>query len=127
MELDIRKQCIDEGWPIRPYYDINDYRMFYFYHDMETIMPRFTESDQEIYDKKKRALRNNSETDNTFILKEIRDYLPHNTAIRIRDFITISVKIEGQAPDLKLDEEDFIKIRRVKYKTQQERIKAFEN
>lgn len=55
-ELEIRKQCIDEGWPVRPWYDINLYRMFYFYHDIDTIIPRFMESDDEIYKKKKEAL-----------------------------------------------------------------------
>jgi hypothetical protein len=35
--------------------------------------------------------------------REIRDFLPHKVAVRIRDSITFSVKLDGRCPDLKLD------------------------
>ena len=93
--------------------------MFYFYHDIDTIIPRFMESDDEIYKKKKEALGHNKDgkkDSNELVMKEIRDYLPLNTALRIKDFVTFSVKIEGEAPDLLLSKDESIKIKRLKFK-----------
>lgn len=64
-----------------------------------------------------------NEAERGLLMKEIRDYLPYNTAIRIREFVNFSVKLEGQAPELNMTEADSIKIRRLRYKMQQERIK----
>lgn len=105
--------------------------MFYFYHDIDTIIPRFMESDDEIYKKKKEALGKSKENEkknssNELVMKEIRDYLPVNTALRIKDFITFSVKIEGEAPDLLLSKDESIKIKRLKFKIQEELREKFE-
>lgn len=35
---------------------------------------------------------------------EIRDFVPYKIAKRIRDFVTFTVKLNGQAPDLKIDD-----------------------
>jgi hypothetical protein len=37
--------------------------------------------------------------------KEIRDFVPYKVAKRIQAFIQFTVKLSGQAPDLKLDDD----------------------
>jgi hypothetical protein len=37
--------------------------------------------------------------------KEIRDFVPINTALRIRNFIQFTLKLEGYAPELFIDHE----------------------
>ena len=36
--------------------------------------------------------------------KEVREFVPHNVAKRIQSFISFSVKLSGQCPDLQLDD-----------------------
>jgi hypothetical protein len=59
-------------------------------------MERFQETEQE-GNKRRKTMRDHS--------KEIRDFVPYKVAKRIQSFITFSVKLSGQAPDLKLDDD----------------------
>ena len=127
--MDVRKKCIDENWPIRPFYDTNLYRLYYFYHDMDDILPRFEETPEEIYKRKKMALgqsKDLTEEERELHMKEIRDFLPYNTAQRIKEFVTFSVMMEGQAQELNITEYDAIRIRRLRYKMQKERLRQGE-
>ena len=36
--------------------------------------------------------------------KEIRSFIPHKVAQRMRDVITFSIKLDGRAPDLRISE-----------------------
>ena len=36
--------------------------------------------------------------------KEVREFVPYNVAKRIQSFISFSVKLSGQSPDLQLDD-----------------------
>lgn len=36
--------------------------------------------------------------------KEVRDFVPYKVAKRIQSLITFSVKLQGQSPDLQLDD-----------------------
>lgn len=35
----------------------------------------------------------------------MRDFIPHKTAMRIRDLITFTVKLKGRCPDLVINDE----------------------
>jgi hypothetical protein len=59
-------------------------------------MERFSETEQEGVLRRK-SMRLSE--------KEIRDFVPYKVAKRIQAFIEFSVKLSGQAPDLKLDDD----------------------
>lgn len=137
IEMDIRKKCIDEGWPLLPKYNYKNYQMHYFYHDMDDLLERFHELPEESEKNRKRALKKEKTFDeglskdplskkapkDAFIMKEVRDFVPYKAAMRIKEFIFFSVMIEGQSPDLDASKDDFIKYQRLKFKLQQEQIK----
>ena len=71
--------------------------MFYYRPDFDQLLVRFTETEEQSAKATERAHVN---------VKEIRDFVPHKVALRIRDFITFSVKVSGRAPDLKLKKQE---------------------
>jgi hypothetical protein len=98
IELDLRKQADSEDWPVRaPKYDIGRYAEHYFLHDFEDLKARFQESEKDSTGKRKAAKRSSA--------GEVRDFVPHNVAVRIKAVITFSVKLAGRCPDLKIDDE----------------------
>jgi len=71
--------------------------MFYYRPDFDKLLERFTETAEESAKASQQAHIN---------VKEIREFVPHKVALRIRDFITFSVKVAGRAPDLKLKKQE---------------------
>ena len=78
--------------------------MHYYRSDFDELLKRFRETEEEAYQRRKEAARTE---------KEIRDFVPYKVASRIRDFITFSVKINGKAKGLKLDDESMRCIERI--------------
>ena len=70
--------------------------MFYYRPDFDQLLVRFTETEEQSAKATERAHVN---------VKEIRDFVPHKVAARMRDFITFSVKINGKAKGVKVDDE----------------------
>ena len=99
--MDLRRQCINENWPKIPPYNIEEYRQHYFYSGFDKLAARFTESHAEANDRRKAGFAGQGASD--LRRGEIRDYLPHATAVRMRDFITFTLKLEGLAPDFQID------------------------
>jgi hypothetical protein len=68
IELDIRKDSIDEKWPVSPpKYDPEGYRSNYFRPDFDELLKRFKETEKESYLARKKSLNDD---------KEIRDFVP---------------------------------------------------
>jgi len=125
IELDLRKQADSESWPVRaPKYDIGRYEEHYFLHDFEDLKARFQESEKDSTGKRKEAKRSSA--------GEIRDFVPHNVAVRIKEVITFSVKLAGRCPDLNIDDEtkatldEWDEIRKAKLANDQKRKKEAE-
>jgi len=70
--------------------------MHYYRSDFDELLKRFRETPADALMRRREAERND---------KEIRDFVPYKVAARIREFITFSVKINGKAKGLKLDDE----------------------
>ena len=93
IELDLRRKSITESWLVQPpKYSIDHYSSFYYGGDFLKLKARFNESLEESEKKRKEVAHD-----------EIRDYIPYKVAVRIREFITFSVKLAGRSPDLKID------------------------
>jgi hypothetical protein len=93
IELDLRRQSILEKWEVQPpKYSIDYYKAFYYGGDFDELKQRFVESPET---SKKKRIDEKQE--------QIRDYIPYKMAMRIREFITFSVKLAGRSPDIKLD------------------------
>lgn len=91
-ELDLRRQGILEGWGTPPpKYDIRRYKNHYYYHDFEALLSMFKESKQENEMKTKKAYDED---------KAMRNFVPYKVAVRIKEAITFSVKLDGRCPDL---------------------------
>ena len=71
--------------------------MCYFRPDFDKLLERFRETEED-------AVWRSEEADDS--VKEIREFVPHKVALRIRDFITFSVKVSGRAPDLHLKQQE---------------------
>lgn len=93
-----------------PVYGVERYRQHYFLADFDNLKQRFEEAHDETEAKRKAALGQGQHADeeNSVALrnKEYRDFIPAGVALRIREFITFTVKLDGRAPDLKLTEDD---------------------
>jgi hypothetical protein len=90
LELELRKQAIEEKWPKQPpfglRYNPHMYQANYFGQDFDELLVRFSETEKE-GDMRRKAMR---DTD-----KEIREFVPYKVAKRIETFITFSVKLSG--------------------------------
>lgn len=94
IELDLRRQSIiDRNWATEhPPYNIENYRHHYFNHDFDDIKKRLVETQEQAEEQGK-----NKED------KEYRNFVPHKVALRIRDCIRFTVKLEGGSPDMDID------------------------
>ena len=96
-ELELRRQGILEGWGTPPpKYDIRRYKNHYYHHDFEVLQSIFKESKHE----NERKTREAYEKD-----KVMRNFIPHKVAVRIKEAITFSVKLDGQCPDLRISDD----------------------
>lgn len=82
---------------VAPVYDTSRYELHYFYNNFRQLEERFTETDEQ-------EEQNEKEFYQHAYNKEIRSFIPHKVAIRMRDVITFSVKLDGRAPDLRIAE-----------------------
>jgi hypothetical protein len=95
-EFDIRRKALKNNWDVcPPSYNVNNYRNFYYREDFDELAEKFTENEftREVNRKK------------FYKMQEIRDFIPSKIALRVKKMIEFSVKLEGRAPDLKLDKE----------------------
>lgn len=93
-ELELRRQGILEGWGTPPpKYDIRRYRNHYYHHDFEVLESMFQESKEE-HDAKTTAAYEKD--------KVMRNFVPHKVAVRIKEAITFSVKLDGRCPELRI-------------------------
>ena len=76
---------------------------------------RFIESHSESDSKRKAGFAGKGSSD--LRRGEIRDYLPYATAVRMREFITFTLKLEGLSPDLDIDNRTQVMLSRFKLKT----------
>lgn len=96
-ELDLRRQGILEGWGTPPpKYDIGRYKNHYYYHDFELLQRIFKESNKENMEKTKIAHEKE---------KVMRNFVPYKVAVRIKEAITFSVKLDGKCPDLHIGDD----------------------
>jgi len=96
VELDLRVQALKEEWAILPpRYNVERYRNHYYHQDFDALKKKFVESEEERKKHGKEARKKGR--------REIRDFIPYKVAVRIRESITFSVKLDGRCPDLKLD------------------------
>lgn len=116
IELDLRKQAVSENWPVcPPKYDVDRYAEHYFLHDFDDLKRRFRESEKESGEARKRAKSGGQpSTDGTEGENrkneykeggEIRDFVPYNVAVRIKEVISFSVKLAGRCPDLNIHDD----------------------
>jgi hypothetical protein len=100
IELDLRRQSIGSEsspvWPVSPpEYNIDNYKFHYFGISFDELKARFTEETPE-----------NQKSKSSYDWgKEVRDFIPHKAAKKLRELITFTVKLKGSCPDLKLNDE----------------------
>ena len=80
-----------------PVYDTSRYELHYFYNNFRQLQERFIETDEQEEQNEKEFYQNAYN-------KEIRSFIPHKVAQRMREVITFSVKLDGRAPDLRIAE-----------------------
>lgn len=80
-----------------PVYDTSRYELHYFYNNFRQLQERFIETDEQ-------EEQNEREFYQNAYNKEIRSFIPHKVAQRMRKVITFSVKLDGRAPDLRIAE-----------------------
>ena len=94
VELDTRRQAIQENWEVCPAkYEPEKYGEHYFLNDFEEIKEKFSKKNQE--DPNKDQYGNDS----------IQDFIPYKVAGRLRDTIVFKLKLDSRAPDLQLDDQ----------------------
>lgn len=105
IELDLRKQAVSENWPVcPPKYDVGRYAEHYFLHDFDDLKARFRESEKQSGEARKRA-KSGGQLSTDGGAGEVRDFVPHNVAVRIKEFISFSVKLAGRCPDLNINDD----------------------
>jgi hypothetical protein len=99
IELDIRRTAIEEKWERIPVYNPERYRDHYFYTNFDNLKEKFIDkADHEKTEEEKYQEKHKNE----FVGK---DFVSYKQAVRIKDMITFTLKLEGRCPDLHMSNE----------------------
>lgn len=106
IELDLRQQAImsiedpkQEKWEVvPPPYNTDRYNLHYFYNNFKQLQEKLIETAEVAEEKENLAFYGYH--------KEIRTFIPHKQAVRMREMINFSVRLDGRAPDLKISQKD---------------------
>ena len=92
IELEERYKLIEEhGITQAVPYCPQRYREHYFYHNFDEIIVRTTENDEDANIKRKMA-----RDQNTSLNKEVRDFIPYKIAMRIKEMVQFSTRLDAR-------------------------------